>query len=138
MDDSWIVIEYLCIYFVDFVILDIELLGIDGFILFKWIKFIQEYIWIFFLLLKLEVFYVGRVIRVGVNGFVSKCKDFNDIYNVVKMILFGYFFFLFEMFNFISNICIFKGGYYDMLLFNCEVIVLCYLVNGMFNKEIVE
>lgn len=92
-DDSRTAIEYLRTYPVDLVILDIELPGTDGFTLLKRIKSIQEHTRILFLSSKSEAFYAGRAIRAGANGFVSKRKDLNDIYNAVKMILSGYFFF---------------------------------------------
>lgn len=89
-DDSRTAIEYLRTYPVDLVILDIELPGTDGFTLLKRIKSIQEHTRILFLSSKSEAFYAGRAIRAGANGFVSKRKDLNDIYNAVKMILSGY------------------------------------------------
>lgn len=92
-DDSRTAIEYLRTYPVDLVILDIELPGTDGFTLLKRIKSIQEHTRILFLSSKSEAFYAGRAIRAGANGFVSKRKDLNDIYNAVKMILSGYSFF---------------------------------------------
>ncbi|SUG56935.1 transcriptional regulator [Salmonella enterica subsp. diarizonae] len=92
-DDSRTAIEYLRTYPVDLVILDIELPGTDGFTLLKRIKSIQENTRILFLSSKSEAFYAGRAIRAGANGFVSKRKDLNDIYNAVKMILSGYSFF---------------------------------------------
>lgn len=102
-DDSRTAIEYLRTYPVDLVILDIELPGTDGFTLLKRIKSIQEHTRILFLSSKSEAFYAGRAIRAGANGFVSKRKDLNDIYNAVKMILSGYSFFPSETLNFISN-----------------------------------
>jgi two-component system response regulator FimZ (fimbrial Z protein) len=36
------------------------------------------------------LFYAGRAIRAGANGFVSKRKDLGEIYNAVEMILMGY------------------------------------------------
>lgn len=82
-DDSRTAIEYLRTYPVDLVILDIELPGTDGFTLLKRIKSIQN-IPGYFLSSKSEAFYAGRAIRAGANGFVSKRKDLNDIYNAVK------------------------------------------------------
>ncbi|EBG5648629.1 fimbria biosynthesis transcriptional regulator FimZ [Salmonella enterica] len=137
-DDSRTAIEYLRTYPVDLVILDIELPGTDGFTLLKRIKSIQEHTRILFLSSKSEAFYAGRAIRAGANGFVSKRKDLNDIYNAVKMILSGYSFFPSEMLNFISNTRTPKGGHHDMPLSNREVTVLRYLANGMSNKEIAE
>lgn len=137
-DDSRTAIEYLRTYPVDLVILDIELPGTDGFTLLKRIKSIQEHTRILFLSSKSEAFYAGRAIRAGANGFVSKRKDLNDIYNAVKMILSGYSFFPSETLNFISNTRPPKGGHHDMPLSNREVTVLRYLANGMSNKEIAE
>ncbi|EEO7237979.1 fimbria biosynthesis transcriptional regulator FimZ [Salmonella enterica] len=142
-DDSRTAIEYLRTYPVDLVILDIELPGTDGFTLLKRIKSIQEHTRILFLSSKSEAFYAGRAIRAGANGFVSKRKDLNDIYNAVKMILSGYSFFPSETLNFISNTRTPKGGHHDMPLSNREVTVLRYLANGylangMSNKEIAE
>lgn len=137
-DDSRTAIEYLRTYPVDLVILDIELPGTDGFTLLKRIKSIQENTRILFLSSKPEAFYAGRAIRAGANGFVSKRKDLNDIYNAVKMILSGYSFFPSETLNFISSTRTPKGGHHDMPLSNREVTVLRYLANGMSNKEIAE
>ena len=72
------------------------------------------------------------------NGFVSKRKDLNDIYNAVKMILSGYSFFPSDTLNFINNINAQKGVLNDMPLSNREVTVLRYLANGLSNKEIAE
>lgn len=85
-DDSRTAIEHLRTYPVDLVILDIELPGSDGFTLLKRIKSLQEKTRVLFLSSKSESFYAGRAIRAGANGFVSKRKDLNDIYNAVKMI----------------------------------------------------
>lgn len=137
-DDSRTAIEHLRTYPVDLVILDIELPGSDGFTLLKRIKSLQEKTRVLFLSSKSESFYAGRAIRAGANGFVSKRKDLNDIYNAVKMILSGYSFFPSDPLNFINNINAQKGVLNDMPLSNREVTVLRYLANGLSNKEIAE
>lgn len=137
-DDSRTAIEHLRTYPVDLVILDIELPGSDGFTLLKRIKSLQEKTRVLFLSSKSESFYAGRAIRAGANGFVSKRKDLNDIYNAVKMILSGYSFFPSDTLNFINNINSQKGVLHDMPLSNREVTVLRYLANGLSNKEIAE
>ena len=137
-DDNRTAVDYLRTYPVDLVILDIELPGTDGFTLLKRIRSIQENTKILFLSSKSESFYAGRAIRAGANGFVSKRKDLNDIYNAVKMILSGYSFFPSETLNFISNTSSRKGEHNDMPLSNREVTVLRYLANGLSNKEIAE
>ncbi|WP_213351068.1 fimbria biosynthesis transcriptional regulator FimZ [Citrobacter braakii] len=137
-DDSRTAIEHLRTYPVDLVILDIELPGSDGFTLLKRIKSLQEKTRVLFLSSKSESCYAGRAIRAGANGFVSKRKDLNDIYNAVKMILSGYSFFPSDTLNFINNINAQKGVLHDMPLSNREVTVLRYLANGLSNKEIAE
>lgn len=137
-DDSRTAIEHLRTYPVDLVILDIELPGSDGFTLLKRIKSLQENTRVLFLSSKSESFYAGRAIRAGANGFVSKRKDLNDIYNAVKMILSGYSFFPSDTLNLINNINMKKGVLNDMPLSNREVTVLRYLANGLSNKEIAE
>ncbi|WP_410734346.1 fimbria biosynthesis transcriptional regulator FimZ [Citrobacter freundii] len=137
-DDSRTAIEHLRTYPVDLVILDIELPGSDGFTLLKRIKSLQEKTRVLFLSSKSESFYAGRAIRAGANGFVSKRKDLNDIYNAVKMILSGYSLFPSDTLNFINNINAQKGVLNDMPLSNREVTVLRYLANGLSNKEIAE
>ena len=137
-DDSRTAIEHQRTYPVDLVILDIELPGSDGFTLLKRIKSLQEKTRVLFLSSKSESFYAGRAIRAGANGFVSKRKDLNDIYNAVKMILSGYSFFPSDPLNFINNINAQKGVLNDMPLSNREVTVLRYLANGLSNKEIAE
>ncbi len=103
-DDSRTAIEHLRTYPVDLVILDIELPGSDGFTLLKRIKSLQEKTRVLFLSSKSESFYAGRAIRAGANGFVSKRKDLNDIYNTLKIILTSYSFFPSDTLNFINNI----------------------------------
>lgn len=92
-DDGRQVIDYMRTHPVDLVILDIELPGVDGFTLLKRIKSIQEDTKILFLSSKSERFYAGRAIQAGANGFVSKRKEQEDIYNAVEMLLSGYSFF---------------------------------------------
>jgi hypothetical protein len=58
---------------------------------------------------KSELFYAGRAIRAGANGFVSKRKDLGEIYNAVEMILMGYSFFPSETLNFINHLGSGKG-----------------------------
>lgn len=54
------------------------------------------------------------------------------------MIFFGYTFFFSETFNYIkSNKCS-TNSLTVIVLFNREVIILRYLVSGLFNKEIVD
>lgn len=131
-------LEYLRNHPVDLVILDIELPGADGFSLLKRIKDINKDIKVLFLSSKSEVFYAGRALAAGANGFVSKRKDLNDIYNAVEMILSGYSFFPAETLNFINHFKSRRGKFSDMPLSNREVTVLRYLANGMTNKEIAE
>jgi two-component system response regulator FimZ (fimbrial Z protein) len=123
---------------VDLVILDIELPGTDGFSLLKRIKGIDEKIKVLFLSSKSESFYAGRALRAGANGFVSKRKDLNDIYNAVEMLLSGYSFFPAETLSFINHFKSQRGKFTDTPLSNREVTVLRYLANGLSNKEIAE
>ncbi|MEL4016434.1 fimbria biosynthesis transcriptional regulator FimZ [Dryocola sp. LX212] len=132
------VIEYMRSHPVDLVILDIELPGVDGFSLLKRIKGIQQDTKILFLSSKSERFYAGRAIQAGANGFVSKRKEQEDIYNAVEMLLSGYSFFPSDTLNFISNAKSQQGTVDDMPLSNREVTVLRYLANGLSNKEIAE
>lgn len=131
-------LDYIRNHPVDLVILDIELPGTDGFSLLKRIKNIDEKIKVLFLSSKSESFYAGRAIRAGANGFVSKRKDLNDIYNAVEMLLSGYSFFPSDTLNFINNATHQRGHSSEMPLSNREVTVLRYLANGLSNKEIAE
>lgn len=137
-DDGHEVIDYMRTHPVSLVILDIELPGIDGFTLLKRIKSIQEGTKILFLSSKSERFYAGRAIQAGANGFVSKRKEQEDIYNAVEMLLAGYSFFPSDTLHFISHPKSRKGDIDDMPLSNREVTVLRYLANGLSNKEIAE
>ncbi|ANG91854.1 fimbria biosynthesis transcriptional regulator FimZ [Enterobacteriaceae bacterium 155047] len=131
-------LDYIRNHPVDLVILDIELPGTDGFSLLKRIKNIDEKIKVLFLSSKSESFYAGRAIRAGANGFVSKRKDLNDIYNAVEMLLSGYSFFPSDTLNFIYNATHQRGHSSETPLSNREVTVLRYLANGLSNKEIAE
>ncbi|CAI8768373.1 MULTISPECIES: fimbria biosynthesis transcriptional regulator FimZ [Kosakonia] len=137
-DDSRAALDYIRTLPVDLVILDIELPKTDGFTLLRRIKAIRENVNVLFLSSKSESFYAARAIRAGANGFVSKRKELNDIYNAVKMILAGYSFFPSETLSYISQPSKRKGEQRDMPLSNREVTVLRYLANGLSNKEIAE
>ncbi|WP_227318095.1 fimbria biosynthesis transcriptional regulator FimZ [Cedecea davisae] len=137
-DDGREVIDYMRANPVDLVILDIESANTDGFTLLKRIKGIQENTKILFLSSKSESFYAGRAIQAGANGFVSKRKEQEDIFNAVEMLLSGYSFFPSETLHFISSHKSRRGTMDDMPLSNREVTVLRYLANGLSNKEIAE
>jgi two-component system response regulator FimZ (fimbrial Z protein) len=135
--DSHEVLDCIRNHPIDLVILDIELTGTDAFALLKRIRNLNKDIKVLFLSSKSELFYAGRAIRAGANGFVSKRKDLGEIYNAVEMILMGYSFpvgnaELYKPFGFG------KGMAVDMPLSNREVTVLRYLANGLSNKEIAE
>lgn len=132
------VLDYMRSHPVSLIILDIELPGVDGFSLLKRIKGIQDDTKILFLSSKSERFYAGRAIQAGANGFVSKRKEQEDIYNAVEMLLSGYSFFPSDTFNFINNPKSHRATADDMPLSNREVTVLRYLANGLSNKEIAE
>lgn len=137
-DDSRSALDFIRANKVDLVILDIELPKTDSFTLLRKIKAVREDVNVLFLSSKSESFYAARAIRAGANGFVSKRKDLNDIYNAVKMILAGYSFFPSETLNYINHPGKRKGETRDMPLSNREVTVLRYLANGFSNKEIAE
>lgn len=136
--DSHEALDYIRNHLIDLVILDIELPGTDGFSLLKRIKNLDDNIKILFLSSKSESFYAGRAMRAGANGFVSKRKDLNDIYNAVEMLLSGYSFFPYETLSFINHQGSHRGAINDMPLSNREVTVLRYLANGLSNKEIAQ
>ncbi|CAM7993433.1 fimbria biosynthesis transcriptional regulator FimZ [Lelliottia nimipressuralis] len=136
--DSHEALDYIRNHPIDLVILDIELPGTDGFSLLKRIKNLDDTIKILFLSSKSESFYAGRAMRAGANGFVSKRKDLNDIYNAVEMLLSGYSFFPYETLSFINHQGSHRGAINDMPLSNREVTVLRYLANGLSNKEIAQ
>lgn len=136
--DSHEALDYIRNHPIDLVILDIELPGTDGFSLLKRIKNLDDNIKILFLSSKSESFYAGRAMRAGANGFVSKRKDLNDIYNAVEMLLSGYSFFPYETLSFINHQGSNRGAINDMPLSNREVTVLRYLANGLSNKEIAQ
>ncbi|EJF29226.1 fimbria biosynthesis transcriptional regulator FimZ [Enterobacter sp. Ap-916] len=137
-DDGREVIDYMRANPVDLVILDVELPNTDGFTLLKRIKGLQEKTKILFLSSKSESFYAGRAIQAGANGFVSKRKEQEDIFNAVEMLLSGYSFFPSETLHFISSHKSRRGTMDDMPLSNREITVLRYLANGLSNKEIAE
>lgn len=131
------VIDYMRANPVSLVILDVELSGTDGFTLVRRIKTQQENTKILFLSSKSEKFYAVRAIQAGANGFVSKRKELEDIYNAVEMLLAGYSFFPSDTLKFINKPNAHnKNG--DMPLSNREVTVLRLLVKGLSNKEIGE
>jgi len=132
------VIEYIKKNKADLVIADIELPGTDGFSLLKRINDISPKTRVLFLSSKSEDYYAGRAIRAGANGFVSKRKDYNDIYKAVEMLLSGYSFFPSDTLNFLSNNSARRGDTNEPPLSNREVTVLRYLVNGLTNKEIAD
>lgn len=136
--DSHEALDYIRNHPIDLVILDIELPGTDGFSLLKRIKNLNDNIKILFLSSKSESFYAGRAMRAGANGFVSKRKDLNDIYNAVEMLLSGYSFFPYETLSFINHQGSHRGAINDMPLSNREVTVLRFLANGLSNKEIAQ
>lgn len=136
--DSHEALDYIRNHPIDLVILDIELPGTDGFSLLKRIKNLNDKIKILFLSSKSESFYAGRAMRAGANGFVSKRKDLNDIYNAVEMLLSGYSFFPYETLSFINHQGSHRGAINDMPLSNREVTVLRFLANGLSNKEIAQ
>ncbi|MGU3413287.1 fimbria biosynthesis transcriptional regulator FimZ [Enterobacteriaceae bacterium C34A] len=132
------VIDYIRKNKIDLVIADIELSGTDSFSLLKRINDISPQTRVLFLSSKSEDYYAGRAIRAGANGFVSKRKDYNDIYKAVEMVLSGYSFFPSDTLNFLSNNATRRGDINELPLSNREVTVLRYLVNGLTNKEIAD
>ncbi|MGU3521810.1 fimbria biosynthesis transcriptional regulator FimZ [Enterobacteriaceae bacterium C23F] len=132
------VIDYIRKNKTDLVIADIELSGTDSFSLLKRINDISPQTRVLFLSSKSEDYYAGRAIRAGANGFVSKRKDYNDIYKAVEMVLSGYSFFPSDTLNFLSNNATRRGDINELPLSNREVTVLRYLVNGLTNKEIAD
>ena len=130
------VIDYVRKHTVDLVILDVELPGADGFSLLKRINDISPETKVLFLSAKSENYYAGRAIRAGANGFVSKRKDYNDIFKAVEMLLSGYSFFPSDTVNLFSQKTSRRGETAELPLSNREVTVLRYLVNGLTNKEI--
>lgn len=136
--DSHEVLDCIRNHPIDLVILDIEMTGTDGFVLLKIIRNLNKDIKVLFLSSKSEAFYAGRAIRAGANGFVSKRKDLEEIYNAVEMILTGYSFFPSETLSFINHLGSRTGAAVDMPLSNREVTVLRYLANGLSNKEIAD
>lgn len=136
--DGMEVIDYIRKNKVDLLIVDIELPGTDGFSLLKRVNDISPHTKVLFLSSRSEDYYAGRAIRAGANGFVSKRKDYNDIYKAVEMLLSGYSFFPANILNFFSNNSARRGEVNELPLSNREVTVLRYLVNGLTNKEIAD
>lgn len=132
------VIDYVRKNKVDLIIVDIELPGTDGFSLLKRVNDISPQTKVLFLSSRSEDYYAGRAIRAGANGFVSKRKDYNDIYKAVEMLLSGYSFFPANILNYFSNTSARRGELNELPLSNREVTVLRYLVNGLTNKEIAD
>ncbi len=135
-DDSREVLNHLRNQTVDLIILDIELPGTDGFTLLKRIKSLQKQTKVLFLSSKSESFYAIRAMHAGANGFVSKRKDQNDIYNAVDMLLAGYSFFPSDTLDVINNKRTRNGKLNETSLSDREVTVLRYLAHGLSNKEI--
>lgn len=137
-DNGREVLDYIRKNQTDLVILDIELPGTDGFSLLKRINDIRPETRVLFLAAKSESYYAGRAIRAGASGFVSKRKDYNDIYKAVEMLLAGYSFFPSDILNLLSQNATRRGEAVELPLSNREVTVLRYLVNGLTNKEIAD
>ncbi|MBB1200322.1 fimbriae biosynthesis transcriptional regulator FimZ [Enterobacteriaceae bacterium 89] len=137
-DNSREVIDYVKKHNIDLLILDVEPPGADGFSLLKRINAISPQTKVLFLSAKSEDYYAGRAIRAGANGFVSKRKDYNDIYKAVEMLLSGYSFFPADTVNLFSQKAARRGDVTELPLSNREMTVLRYLVNGLTNKEIAD
>lgn len=132
------VLDYIKKESVDLIIVDIELPGTDGFSLLKRINDIRPTTKVLFLSSKSENYYAGRALRAGANGFVSKRKDYNDIYKAVEMLLDGYSFFPSDTINMLSQHSARRNEQAELPLSNREVTVMRYLVNGLTNKEIAD
>ncbi|MFK3660197.1 fimbria biosynthesis transcriptional regulator FimZ [Scandinavium sp. NPDC088450] len=132
------VLDYIRKSEVDLIIVDIELPGTDGFSLLKRINDIRPTTKVLFLSSKSENYYAGRALRAGANGFVSKRKDYNDIYKAVEMLLDGYSFFPSDTINLLSQHATRRNEQVELPLSNREVTVMRYLVNGLTNKEIAD
>lgn len=132
--DCKIALEYLRTNIVDLIIMDVELGGNDGFLLAKRMRMINSELRILFLSAKSEAVYGGQALQAGANGFISKQRDENDIYNAIESLLSGYSFFPTQTIkSMVFGKPSIKG---EISLSNREMTVLRYLVRGLSNKEI--
>ncbi|MGB3254980.1 response regulator [Buttiauxella gaviniae] len=121
----------------DIIVLDIGLPGLDGFEVIERLQLSDNKAKIIVLTGLSAEIYVGRCIRAGVAGFVSKDNNLTNLVGAIKAVQMGFSCFptteSASMMNYATPV---NDHELIELLSNREVTVLRYLARGVTNKEI--
>lgn len=121
----------------DIIVLDIGLPGLDGFEVIERLQLSDNKAKIIVLTGLSAEIYVGRCIRAGVAGFVSKDNNLTNLVGAIKAVQMGFSCFptteSASMMNYATPV---NDQELIELLSNREVTVLRYLARGVTNKEI--
>jgi DNA-binding NarL/FixJ family response regulator len=129
-------LEYLRKNDADLVILDLELPRLDGFEIMKRIRSAELSTKVLFLSAKNENIYAIRALNAGAQGFISKGKNINDIFQAVKMVIAGYSFFPESIIQGLTNGKRTEIARESKSLSNRELMIARLLAEGQSNLEI--
>jgi len=129
-------LEYLRKNDADLVILDLELPRLDGFEIMKRIRSAELSTKVLFLSAKNENIYAIRALNAGAQGFISKGKNINDIFQAVKMVIAGYSFFPESIIQGLTNGKRTEIARESKYLSNRELMIARLLAEGQSNLEI--